>query len=166
MLAEKDADAIRPVMNQMNELELNLSTYLLEEMDQADHHSAGEVYLDGISNVLAEPEFSGSEEARRPLRLLEDEETLKDMISRTLQGSSVGMVQVLIGGEGTWDDLRQCSLVLARYGAPGLATGSLGVIGPMRMSYGHTISTVRFLSGLLTDLVSESLGDDNTEFAR
>jgi heat-inducible transcriptional repressor len=56
--------------------------------------------------------------------------------------------------------------VLARYGAPGLATGSLGVIGPMRMSYGHTISTVRFLSGLLTDLVSESLGDDNTEFAR
>jgi heat-inducible transcriptional repressor len=138
----------------------------LEEMEQANHLSAGTVYLDGISNVLAEPEFSGSEEARRPLRLLEDEETLKDMISRTLQGSSVGMVQVLIGGEGTWDDLRQCSLVLARYGAPGLATGSLGVIGPMRMSYGHTISTVRFLSGLLTDLVSESLGDDNTEFAR
>jgi heat-inducible transcriptional repressor len=166
LLAEKDADAIRPAMNQMNELELDLATYLLEEMEQANHLSAGTVYLDGISNVLAEPEFSGSEEARRPLRLLEDEETLKDMISRTLQGSSVGMVQVLIGGEGTWDDLRQCSLVLARYGAPGLATGSLGVIGPMRMSYGHTISTVRFLSGLLTDLVSESLGDDNTEFAR
>ena len=137
-----------------------------EEMEQADHLSAGEVYLDGISNVLAEPEFSGSEEARRPLRLLEEREKMKDLIARTLQGSSVGMVQVLIGGEGTWDDLRQCSLVLARYGAPGLAMGSLGVIGPMRMSYGRTISTVRFLSSLLSDLVSDSLGEDHTEFAR
>ena len=66
-------------------------------------------------------------------------------------------MQVLIGGEGTWDDLRHCSIVLARYGAPGLATGTLGVLGPMRMSYGRTISTMRFLAGLLSDLVAETL---------
>ncbi len=166
LLSGKDADGIRQQMAGLNELDLDLATWLLEEMDNADALATGEVYLDGLSNVLAEPEFSGSEEARRPLRLLEDGETLKDRIARTLQGSSVGMVQVLIGGEGTWDDLRQCSVVLARYGAPGLATGSLGVIGPMRMSYGRTISTVRFLSGLLTDLVSDSLGDENTDKER
>lgn len=163
---DKDADGIRLLIGQLQELDLEIARFLLDELVQADQLPAGEVYLDGISNVLAEPEFSGSEEARRPLRLLEERETLKDLVSRTLQGSSVGMVQVLIGGEGTWDDLRQCSLVLARYGAPGLATGSLGVIGPMRMSYGRTISTVRFLSGLLSDLVSDSLGDDSTELAR
>jgi len=166
LLAEKDVDGIRPAMNQMNELELDLAAWVLEEMERAAHLSSGEVYLDGISNVLGEPEFSGSEEARRPLRLLEDEETLKGMISRTVQGSSVGMVQVLIGGEGSWDDLRQCSVVLARYGSPGLATGTLGVIGPMRMPYGRTISTVRFLSSLLSDLVSETLGNEPTEIAR
>ena len=34
----------------------------------------------------------------------------------------MGGVQVLIGGEGTWEELRDCSVVLARYGAPGLAS--------------------------------------------
>jgi heat-inducible transcriptional repressor len=66
----------------------------------------------------------------------------------------------LIGGEGTWDELRQCSIVLARYGAPGLAMGTLGVLGPMRMSYGRTISTVRFLANLLSDMVTETLVED------
>ena len=60
-----------------------------------------------------------------------------------------------IGGEGNWDDLRQCSIVLSKYGAPGLATGTLGVLGPMRMSYGRSISLVRFLSSILSDFVTE-----------
>jgi heat-inducible transcriptional repressor len=70
-------------------------------------------------------------------------------------------VQVLIGGEGTWEELRHFSVVLARYGAAGLATGTLGVLGPMRLPYGRTISTMRFLSNLLSDLVSETLLEDN-----
>jgi heat-inducible transcriptional repressor len=48
-------------------------------------------------------------------------------------------------------------MVLARYGDPTLATGTLGVLGPIRMSYGRTISTVRFVAGLLSDLVVEML---------
>jgi heat-inducible transcriptional repressor len=68
-------------------------------------------------------------------------------------------VQVLIGGEGTWEDLRQCSVILARYGMPGQATGTLGVLGPMRMPYGRTISTVKFVANLLSDLVTETLAD-------
>jgi len=68
-------------------------------------------------------------------------------------------VQVLIGGEGNFEDLRQCSIVLARYGMPGLATGTLGVLGPMRMPYGRTISTVRFISNLLSNMVTETLTD-------
>ena len=62
-------------------------------------------------------------------------------------------MQVLIGGEGTWEELRHFSVVLARYGTPGLATGTLGVLGPMRMSYARTIPTVRFVAGLLFDRV-------------
>ncbi|HAD06522.1 MAG TPA: HrcA family transcriptional regulator, partial [Anaerolineaceae bacterium] len=50
------------------------------------------------------------------------------------------------------------------YGAPGLATGTLGVLGPLRMSYGRAISTVRFLSGLLSDLVAETLFDEPTNY--
>jgi len=90
--------------------------------------------------------------------VLEEKTLLNDILSKTvLHGSSLGGVQVLIGGEGIYDALSQCSVVLARYGTPGLATGTLGVLGPMRMPYGRTISIVRFLSGLLSDLVNDTI---------
>jgi heat-inducible transcriptional repressor len=69
-------------------------------------------------------------------------------------------VQVLIGGEGSWEDLKHCSIVLSKYGAPGVAFGTVGVLGPVRMPYSQTISAVRFMSGILSELVSETLYDD------
>jgi heat-inducible transcriptional repressor len=69
---------------------------------------------------------------------------------------SVGGVQVVIGGEGAWEELKDCSMVLARYGAPGFATGALGVLGPIRMAYGRTISAVRYVAGLMSDLVVDA----------
>jgi heat-inducible transcriptional repressor len=96
--------------------------------------------------------------ARNALRILEERPLLEDLISRTVMTSeNMGGVQVLIGGEGTWEELRDCSVVLARYGVPGLATGTLGVLGPIRMPYGRTISTVRFVAGLLSNLLVEVL---------
>jgi heat-inducible transcriptional repressor len=38
-----------------------------------------------------------------------------------------------------------------------MATGMLGVVGPMRMSYARTIPTVRFVAGLLSDLVNDNI---------
>ena len=49
------------------------------------------------------------------------------------------------------------------YGIPGLVTGTLGVFGPMRMPYGRTIPTVRFMADLLSGLVSENMVGENNE---
>jgi heat-inducible transcriptional repressor len=87
--------------------------------------------------------------------VLEERSLLEDLLTSTVLTTNVGGVQVLIGGEGTWEELRQCSMVLSRYGVPDLATGTLGVLGPIRMAYGRTISTVRFVASLLSDLVVE-----------
>ena len=158
LLEGKSVTAIELDSIEMNALEQDLFDLFLEEMKQADSMVSGELVLDGLTNVLAEPEFSGAEEARRALRVLEEKPLLHDILAQTvLHGSSVGGVQVLIGGEGIYDALSQCSIVLARYGTPGLATGTLGVLGPMRMPYGRTISIVRFLSGLLSELVTETM---------
>ena len=78
----------------------------------------------------------------------------------TTTNSNIGGLQVLIGGEGEWDELRQCSMVIARYGVPGMATGTLGVLGPMRMSYARTIPTVRYVAGLLSDLVNDTISGE------
>lgn len=144
---------------QLQPLEQEIVDLMHAKLTRTDALVAGEIYMDGLTNVLSEPEFAESEEARRSLRLLEERSLLEDLLARTVMTSSIGGVQVLIGGEGTWEELRQVSVILARYGAPGLATGTLGVLGPLRMPYARAISTVRFVANLLSDLVSETLVD-------
>ncbi len=157
-----DADEIKARRSQLNGLDLDIADWLSEDMQQADAMVAGEVIVDGLTNVLSEPEFTGSDDARKALRLLEERTLLQDLVARTNQNGGQDGVQVLIGGEGNWEELRQWSIVLGRYGLPGFATGTLGVLGPLRMSYGRAISTVRFLSGVLSDLVADTLVDDIT----
>lgn len=150
-----DYDAILPLVHQVEALEKDVIKLIVDEMERSLAVLGREVYRDGLTNVLAEPEFAETEAARRALRILEERSLLEDLLSRTILTDAVGGVQVLIGGEGTWEELRQCSMVLSRYGVPGLATGTVGVLGPIRMPYGRTISTVRFVAGLLSDLVVE-----------
>ena len=149
-------EEITAFQNQSQGLERAALDWIVDELHSANGAS-GEVFLDGLTNVMAEPEFSGNDDARRALRVLEERSLLQEVLDRTAANSSIGGVQVIIGGEGTWEELRPFSMVLGRYGKPGLATGSLGVLGPLRMSYGRTISTVRFLSGLLSSLLMDTM---------
>ncbi len=155
-----DADEIMAAPNELDALGDDMVKLVTDELRRSDTVFTGEVFHDGWSNVLAEPEFANSEAARRALRVLEERPLLKDLLEQTVSHSEVGGVQVLIGGEGTWEELSDCSLVLARYGVPDVATGILGVLGPLRMSYGHAISTVNFVAGVLSNLVSESVDDE------
>jgi heat-inducible transcriptional repressor len=156
----KTAHDLRALPARSDALEQDILTIISGDMRQADERVSGEMYVDGLTNVLSEPEFTDSGEARRTLRLFEERSALQDLLARTVMKSGVGGVQVLIGGESAWEELRQCSMVLARYGVPGLATGTLGVLGPMRMPYGRTIPTVRYMAGLLSDLVNEAVGGE------
>ncbi|MGW8224105.1 MAG: heat-inducible transcriptional repressor HrcA [Anaerolineales bacterium] len=140
---------------QMDALEQDLLNLIVEEMERSGAILDGEVYRDGLTNVLAEPEFAEVALARRALRVFEERAFLQDLLTSTILTTNVGGIQVLIGGEGNWEELRECSVILGRYGVPGLATGTLGVLGPIRMSYGHSISTVRFVADLLSNLVVE-----------
>jgi heat-inducible transcriptional repressor len=159
LLAGLSIDAISALSSsyRADALEQDIITLLVQDMKRTSESASGEIYTDGLTNVLGEPEFAESDEARWAMRLFEERSTLQDLIARASTNSSVGGLQVLIGGEGGWEELRQCSMVIARYGAPGLATGTLGVLGPMRMSYARTIPTVRYVAGLLSNLVNDNI---------
>jgi heat-inducible transcriptional repressor len=157
LLAGLAVDAIAALPSRSGALDQDILTIITQDMRRTAESVAGEIYTDGLTNVLSEPEFAESDDARRALKLFEERSTLQDLLARTTINSNVGGLQVLIGGEGEWEELRQCSIVLARYGVPGMATGMLGVVGPMRMSYARTIPTVRFVAGLLSDLVNDNI---------
>ncbi len=160
LLAGLALDAIHSLPLRADALEQDILTLVMSDMRNNAESVAGEIYTDGLTNVVAEPEYAESDEVRRALHLFEERSTLQDLLARTTVNSTVGGLQVLIGGEGGWEELRHCSMVLARYGVPGLATGMLGVLGPMRMSYARTIPTVRFVAGLLSDLVNDKISGD------
>lgn len=151
----RDAAGVATKAGDFDELGQEVVRLVSETMSHIDMASAGEIYRDGLSNVLEHPDFSQSEAARRALRLLDERSLLAEVLSQVLS-PGIGSVEVVIGGEGTWEELRHCSMVVARYGAVGFATGALGVLGSTRMSYGKTISTVRYVSGLMSDLVAET----------
>jgi heat-inducible transcriptional repressor len=156
------ADEITRNPAQLNNLEQDILTLLLQDMNRGDQRLSGELFMDGLTNVLSEPEFVESSEARRTMHMFEERSLLQEILARTMTGGEVGSVQVLIGGEGEFEELKQCSVVLARYGIPGIATGALGVFGPMRMPYSLNIPTVRFMADLLSGLVSETMLGDET----
>jgi heat-inducible transcriptional repressor len=160
LLAGLSIEAIAALSSRTDALEQDIITLLVQDMKRTSESTSGEIYTDGLTNVLGEPEFAESDEARWAMRLFEERSTLQDLIARASTNSSVGGLQVLIGGEGGWEELRQCSMVIARYGAPGLVTGTLGVLGPMRMSYARTIPTVRYVAGLLSNLVNDSIANE------
>ena len=160
VLAGLTLEGIAAVSNRTETLDQDILTIINQDIQRMTERVSGTIYTDGLTNVLAEPEFAESDDARRALRIFEEHSTLQDLLARSSTNSMVGGLQVLIGGEGGWEELRQCSMVLARYGVPGLATGMLGVLGPMRMSYARTIPTVRFVAGLLSDLVNDTIAGE------
>ncbi len=126
---------------------------------QAEVIYSGEVYRDGLANMLSEPEFSEPKKAKQTLKLFEDRGMMDDLLSKTVFGSDAPGVHVIIGGEDTWEQLGDCSLIIARYGSKEHAMGAVGLLGPLRMAYSRGVSTVRFVSDLMSELISESMSN-------
>ncbi len=122
---------------------------ILREYDTA---AIEELFSDGLLNVMEAPEFAEGDKLRRIFTALEDRVYLADLLAR-VAAAGPGRVQVFIGGENPTAEMSEVSLVLAPYGQPGRAVGVVGVLGPTRMAYPHAIGTVRFVSGLMNELV-------------
>ena len=153
-----DAAAVQRVDQGLDPLAPEILRMVAEMMRRADRSPSPDVIYDGLSNVLNQPEFADRELAQRAMHLIEEHTLLSGFLARVL-APDVDGVQVVIGGEGQWEDLRDCSMVVARYGAPGLATGALGVLGPVRMAYDRTISAVRYVATVMSELVTEAFSE-------
>lgn len=121
-------------------------------MQEFDTTPVEEVFSEGILNVLEAPEFAQSEKLRRIFGLLQDRSYLGRLVSDV---SRRGDVQVYIGSENQATEMQEVSLVLAPYGQPGRAQGVVGALGPTRMAYPQVIGTVRYVSGLMNELLGQ-----------
>ena len=106
------------------------------------------------------PKFGAVEKARHIVQMLEERDKLETVL---MEASSQNGVQVIIGGEGRWQELEDYSMILARYGIAGHSSGALGVLGPLRMPYRRAVSAVSYVSRLLSEMIGDLYGNEQAD---
>lgn len=109
----------------------------------------GELELEGVTNVLGEPEFGTPETLRNLVRFLESPRAIREAL-QLLDREAGGRLGVWIGRENPVDDLREFTLVCDRFPMAG-REGILAVLGPRRMPYQRALAGIHTLrDGLRT----------------
>jgi heat-inducible transcriptional repressor len=117
-------------------------------LDTADVQGVEASFMEGLRELLRQPEFGEGERILGILELLEDRN-----ISRAIPGAHGGTMSIVIGGEHPLDAMRLCSVITTNYAGPAGLRGSLSVVGPTRMHYPRTVSMVRYMSTLMEELL-------------
>ncbi len=120
-------------------------------IEQADTNQVRSIYREGLSEIISS--FQSNEGAQQAVRVFEERAFL-NMILGEMLTPIINHVQVVIGGEGRWEELKHLSIVLSRYGVPGQFSGAVGVLGPTHLDYGRAVGAVRYVSGLMTTALS------------
>jgi heat-inducible transcriptional repressor len=154
------SDEIRRSQAQLTQLEWHVANAVREIMAAADRGGYDEAYLEGVRNVLQKPEFATSDKMLNLLDVLEQRNLTKLIPFREISADGV---TVMIGAENEEDAMRDYSVVVSPYGMPGGITGAMAVVGPTRMHYSQTISTVRFIAGLMSEMLATYYGEGDTE---
>jgi heat-inducible transcriptional repressor len=146
----------------LSPLERLIGTTIARMLEQHGDVLGDIFYREGVINILDQPEYSRmgpeeerSERVRHVMEVLEQNRLLPALASQLRSSDGV---QVIIGGENQWYEMKDVSLVVARYGQEGKIGGLLGVIGPTRMQYGRAIAVVRYMTQVMNELLDEVYG--------
>lgn len=156
-----NANQVRMKSIHMPILEREVTELAAELIERASTNQIRTIYRDGLSEIL--DNFPDNEGAQQVLRVFEKRAFLDMILSEILSPLLAGEdIQVIIAGDERWSEINQLGMVFSRYGIPGQFSGTLGVLGPTHINYGRAISAVRYVSGVMTDMLVD-LYDDTTE---
>jgi heat-inducible transcriptional repressor len=140
---------------ELSSLEQYMVANLVKIMQQEDEQGFNQSHLEGLHFMLNQPEFSHNQRTLAVMELLEHRVMLGTILPQLQEN---GQVKVVIGSENKAEVAHDCSLVISRYGLNNEASGTIMVVGPTRMAYPRVISSVSYLSVLLSHLVAELYG--------
>lgn len=111
---------------------------------------ARETHFTGASNLLEYPEYRDVDKAARLMRYLSDENEL----ARLPAPEDAGGMKITIGPENLAEELRDSSVIVARYDAGDNLEGLIGVVGPTRMDYSKVAARLSYIAQGLSWLLS------------
>lgn len=111
-----------------------------------------ELFLEGTSCLLSQPEFEDAKIAKSVLQLFEDKNILSRLVEEDLSQDGI---RIHIGRENKHPYIQNCSIVTSGYRMKDEMVGRLGIIGPTRMEYSHLIPLVNFVSATVTETLND-----------
>jgi heat-inducible transcriptional repressor len=126
---------------------------IAERLRELDNATSLDIQHAGLEHALMQPEFAGGQAAGQIVELLRGGGFLSALLPQVQPGSPDD-VQVFIGSENSANELQQYGIVVATYGVRREVIGLVGVLGPRRMPYERSIGSVRYMAGLMSDLVA------------
>ncbi|MFQ3574124.1 MAG: heat-inducible transcriptional repressor HrcA [Thermodesulfovibrionales bacterium] len=124
----------------------------LSMYEQVLSFSDGDIYMEGLLDILALPDFADVSRIKQIYKAIKDKQIMLKIIDSI--GKTDG-VKVIIGKENQFEELSRCSIVASTYGYKGKKMGVIALIGPTRMDYSKAISMVDFVSVCLSKTFSE-----------
>jgi heat-inducible transcriptional repressor len=113
-----------------------------------------EIYTSGATNIFKYPELSDSQRASELINAFEDKQELADMLAGTQNDSETG-IQVYIGDETPFQNMKDCSVVTATYELGEGVKGTIGIIGPKRMDYANVMDNLKNLRVQLDNILKK-----------
>ena len=143
----REIDGLDLDLSRLEEEVLATTVGMLKEEDRRHHlgHS-----VDGLRNLLDQPEFHDKDSVRPVLEALEDGSLAAAVLD---EAPDHGAVNVVIDGENRGDMMVPLSVVIGQYGIPGEAAGTIGAVGPVRMEYSRAIASVQLMVDMMSQMV-------------
>jgi heat-inducible transcriptional repressor len=124
---------------------------------EGEEATAADVYVDGASNILTKPDFADAERMRELFRTFEEKSRLVKILNECVSRDQTlaGEVRVIIGREHNAPSMQSCALITAPYWIGTQATGTIGVVGPMRIEYARMMAVVNYMARHIEHLLRE-----------
>jgi heat-inducible transcriptional repressor len=135
---------------------------LMADIDRQTQPERAEIMVQGISEILSQPEFSQLQQVKTLLHLLECErDSIWPLICQLPAIDPTAEVDrspltIIIGAENPLAPMQACTLISATYHQDSLPVGSVGLLGPTRMPYEDAISLVQATADYISDAISSN----------
>lgn len=116
--------------------------------------STAPLVIQGVSEMIRQPEFSQLEQVQMLLHLLEQEQNALLPLIFAVSPAPTRGVKISIGAENPLKPMQACTLISSLYHQGQIPVGSVNIIGPTRMSYEQTIPLVESTANYLSEVLS------------
>lgn len=142
---------IQTVAASLGEISMLVPNVLVAILEASQEALQTNIKLDGETNLLFLPEFEITT-AKRLFNYLTKRAEVAKLI---LAGKSE--TKVLVGNESRVPELSSSSVIITHYHISNGGTGAIAIIGPTRMNYAKTITSIEYIAETVGKLLSEVL---------